>query len=231
MTELALVLVCKRPALGVAKQRLAASLGQEGARRIAEALLACALEDAREWPGPVVIAPAHASDFAWAASLLPQLQGKINIVPQTDGNLGQRLNAVDHSLRDRGLEHLIYIGSDAPALAAGDYAVARAALLNHDIVLKPATDGGVVLMGSRLSWPVLGTLPWSTPHLGSALANCCRAGGRSLAVLPESFDVDEEKDILHLITALKADQRPGRQALYRLTCSMVSVGASGHAKT
>jgi hypothetical protein len=42
--------------------------------------------------------------------------------------------------------------------------------------------------------------------------------------------VDEEQDILHLITALKADQRPGRQALYRLTCSMVSVGASGHAK-
>jgi hypothetical protein len=66
--------------------------------------------------------------------------------------------------------------------------------------------------------------------LGSALANCCRAGGRSLAMLPESFDVDEEQDILHLITALKADQRPGRQALYRLTCSMVSVGASGHAK-
>ena len=153
MAELVLVLVCKRPALGIAKQRLAASVGQEGARRVAEALLACALEDAREWPGPVVIAPAHASDYAWA-SLLPQLQPKIHIVPQTEGNLGQRLNAVDHSLRERA-GALIYIGSDAPALVAADHAAAREALLNHDIVLKPAADGGVVLMGSRRSWPML----------------------------------------------------------------------------
>lgn len=230
MTELALVLVCKRPTLGVAKQRLAASLGQEGARRIAEALLACALEDAREWPGPVVIAPAHASDFAWAASLLPQLQGKINIVPQTEGNLGQRLNAVDRSLRERGLEQLIYIGSDAPALVAVDYAAAREALLNHDTVLKPAADGGVVLMGSRRSWPALDALPWSTLHLGSALADCCQTAGQSLAMLAQSFDVDEEQDMLHLITALKTDQRPARQALYRLTCDIDSVGALGHAQ-
>ena len=43
--------------------------------------------------------------------------------------------------------------------------------------------------------------------------------------------MDEEQDILHLITALKADQRPARQSLYRLTCDIVSVGASGHAKS
>ena len=155
MAELVLVLVCKRPMLGIAKQRLAAGVGQERARHVAEALLACALEDAREWPGPVVIAPAHASDYAWAASLLPQLQPKLHIVPQIEGNQGQRLNAVDHSLRERGLEHLIYIGSDAPALVAADYAAAREALLNHDIVLKPAADGGVVLMGRRRRWPML----------------------------------------------------------------------------
>jgi len=230
MAELVLVLVCKRPTLGIAKQRLAASVGQEGARRVAEALLACALEDAREWPGPVVIAPAHVSDYAWAASLLPQLQPKIHIVPQTEGNLGQRLNAVDHSLRERGLEHLIYIGSDAPALVAADYAAAREALLNHDIVLKPAADGGVVLMGSRRSWPMLDVLPWSTSHLGSALADCCQAAGQSLAMLAHSFDVDEKQDMLHLITALKADQRPARQSLYQLTCDIVRVGALGHAQ-
>ena len=228
MAELVLVLVCKRPALGIAKQRLAASVGQEGARRVAEALLACALEDAREWPGPVVIAPAHASDYAWAASLLPQLQPKIHIVPQTEGNLGQRLNAVDRSLRERGLEQLIYIGSDAPALVAADHAAAREALLNHDIVLKPAADGGVVLMGSRRSWPML-TRCRSTSHLGSALADCCQAAG-SLAMLAHSFDVDEKQDMLHLITALKADQRPARQSLYQLTCDIVRVGALGHAQ-
>ena len=230
MTETTLVLVCKRPAYGSSKQRLSASLGQEGARRIAEALLACALEDALDWPGPVVIAPAHPSDYAWAASLLPQLQPKIHIVPQTDGNLGQRLNAVDHNLRDRGLAHLIYIGSDAPVLAATDYSAARAALLQHDTVLKPAVDGGVVLMGSRLRWPMLDALPWSTSHLGSALAGHCRGAGQSLAMLTHSFDVDEEQDVFRLLTALKADHRPARRALYQLTCDIVSMGEPGHAQ-
>ncbi|HEV7929847.1 MAG TPA: DUF2064 domain-containing protein [Nitrosospira sp.] len=230
MTEIALVLVCKRPMLGVAKQRLAACLGRATAKRIADALLACALEDARDWPGPVVIAPAHLSDYAWAASLLPQLQPKIHIVPQADGNLGQRLNAIDHHLRDRGLERLIYIGSDAPVLAAVDYAATREALLNHDSVLKPAADGGVVLMGSRLHWPTLDALPWSTGRLGSALAGCCRKTGQSLAMLPQGFDVDEEQDVIRLIAELKADQRPARRALHELACDIVSMGEPGHAQ-
>jgi glycosyltransferase A (GT-A) superfamily protein (DUF2064 family) len=229
MTEIALVLVCKRPRLGIAKQRLAACLGQATAKRIADALLACALEDACDWPGPVVIAPAHPSDYAWAASLLPQ-QPNIHIVPQPDGNLGERLNAIDQNLRHRGLERLIYIGSDAPVLAAADYAAARAALLTHDSVLKPAADGGLVLMGSRRHWPMLDAMPWSTRHLGSSLAGCCRESGQSLAMLSQGFDVDEGKDVFRLIAELKADERPARRALHELTCDIVSMREQGRAQ-
>jgi glycosyltransferase A (GT-A) superfamily protein (DUF2064 family) len=230
MTEIALVLVCKRPTLGIAKQRLATCLGRVTAKRIADALLACALEDARDWQGPVVIAPADISDDVWASSLLPQLQPKIHIVPQPNGNLGQRLNVIDHKLRARGLEQLVYIGSDAPVLTAADYAAARAALLHHDSVLKPAADGGVVLMGSRQRWPTLDALPWSTGDLGSALAGCCRATGQSLAILSRGFDVDEEQDIFRLIEELKADQRPARRALHALACDIVSMGKPVHAQ-
>jgi glycosyltransferase A (GT-A) superfamily protein (DUF2064 family) len=230
MTEIALVLVCKRPRLGIAKQRLAASLGQEEARRIAEALLACALEDARDWPGPVVVAPADPSDHVWAASLLPQQQPNIHVVLQTEGNLGQRLNAIDQNLRHRGLERLIYIGSDAPGLAAADYAAARGALLTHDSVLKPAADGGVVLMGSRQPWPMLDALPWSTRRLGSALAGSCRESGQSFAMLSQGFDVDEEQDVFRLIAELKADERSARRALHELTCDIVSMREQGRAQ-
>jgi glycosyltransferase A (GT-A) superfamily protein (DUF2064 family) len=230
VTEPALVLVCKRPAFGSSKQRLAASLGQEKARCIAEALLACAVEDARNWPGPVVIAPAHSTDHAWAASLLPPLQPNIYIVPQTGGNLGQRLNGVDYDARDLGLEHLIYIGSDAPVLSVTDYSAAREALLSHDTVLKPAADGGVVLMGSRQRWPVLSALPWSTNRLGTALVAGCRAAGQCLAMLAQSFDVDEEQDVFRLIDALKGDRRPARRELRRLACDIANMAQPNHAK-
>jgi hypothetical protein len=129
IAKAALVLVCKRPASGRGKQRLAASMGREAANCIAEALLACSLEDAQDWPGPVVIAPSHAADYVWAGGLLPYRRQKIRVQPQTVGNLGQRLNALDSVLRHGGLDQLIYIGSDAPALAAADYTAVREALL------------------------------------------------------------------------------------------------------
>ena len=185
MTEAALVLVCKRPASGIGKQRLAASVGGEAAKRIAEALLACALEDAFAWPGPMVIAPADPADHAWASALLPQarVRLKTRIEPQTKGNLGQRLNALDHKLRGYGLEQLVYIGSDAPLLAAPDYAAVYEALMSHDTVLKPAADGGVVLMASRKRWPALSSfmplpsgacvrLQYTVASSVSSMANC-----------------------------------------------------------
>ncbi|MEO7558683.1 MAG: DUF2064 domain-containing protein [Nitrosospira sp.] len=221
MTEVALILVCKRPASGIAKQRLAASLGREAATRVAEALLACALEDAGDWAGPVVIAPAHPSDHAWADTLLPQLRPNVYIRPQATGNLGQRLNILDRELRGMGLEQLVYIGSDAPALMASDYAAVNEALPSHNSVLMPADDGGVVLMASRHEWPVLGGLPWSTTRLGTALADCCRAVGQSVATLRRSFDVDEQDDLIRLSTALSMDQRPARRALHALACDLV----------
>jgi glycosyltransferase A (GT-A) superfamily protein (DUF2064 family) len=219
-TEAALVLVCKRPAPGVGKQRLAANLGAEGAYLLAERLLACAVEDACRWPGPVVIAPARPADYAWASRLLPGKKPQARIQPQSDGNLGQRLNALDEVLRNGGLKQLVYIGSDAPLLTEDDYAAVREGLRHHDCILKPAVDGGVVLMASREPWPLLDRLPWSTAVLGGALAACCRASGGSVMTLSQSFDVDEKKDAVRLVNALEADHRPARRALHQLVCEL-----------
>lgn len=223
MTEIALVLVCKRPGSGTGKQRLAASLGQGAANRIAEALLACALEDVSDWSGPVIIAPAHSADYAWADALLPHKYPKVRVQPQSDGNLGERLNVLDRELRGAGLEQLVYIGSDAPALAPADYAAVTDALLSYDTILTPAEDGGVVLMASCRPWPMLRGLPWSTARLGGALADHCRAAGQSVATLTHNFDVDEQDDLLRVHTALRMDSRPARRALHTLACDLVSL--------
>lgn len=151
----ALVLVCKRPAPGHGKQRLAARLGTEAALEIAERLLDCALEDLAAWPGPRVIAPDAAEHCAWAAARLP---GGLCLA-QTSGNLGARLNALDRRLRAAGHGVLAFIGSDAPALDAEHCRRVRAALAEADTALLAARDGGVVLMASRRPWPDLAGLP------------------------------------------------------------------------
>lgn len=221
MVEATLVLVCKRPAPGTGKQRLAVNLGVEVAQQIATALLACALEDACDWPGAVVIAPANAEDMEWARALSTQIASPVLIVPQVSGNLGQRLNALDQTLRAQGMEQLVFIGSDAPGLDTADYAAARAALQYADVVLVPALDGGVVLMASRCAWPDLSALPWSSCQLGAALMDICRIAGQSVKTLGRGYDVDEADDIVKLAGLLEQDQRPARRALLALVKSII----------
>ncbi len=222
----ALVLVCKRPRLGFGKQRLAASLGVEMAQRVAEALLDCVLEDLRSWAGLVVIAPSSQEDAEWAISLVPQ--PNVWVQPQMPGNLGQRLNTLDFELRSKGVERLIYIGSDSPGLDEKDYVAVCEAMQHHDVVLMPATDGGVVLMANNHPWPSLANLPWSSNKLGSVLADCCRDEGQSVAILRESFDIDEVEDVAKLVDVLAGDTRPARRVLFELANYIISIAGAKH---
>lgn len=225
VTEAALVLLCKRPAPGVGKQRLAAALGEQAAYTIAQALLDCAVEDLHGWPGPVVIAPAASEDRDWAAQLLPAAQ----VLPQSAGNLGERLNALDRALRAQGYRQLLYAGSDTPELQPADYAAVRGALQRGDVALTPAADGGVVLMGARRPWPELRGLPWSTLRLGDELARHCRSAGLGVRWLAPSYDVDELADVQRLAATLAGDARPARQALCALAGRLLQATGACHA--
>ncbi|MCB1947993.1 MAG: DUF2064 domain-containing protein [Burkholderiales bacterium] len=222
MMDVALVLVHKKPQLGIGKQRLAARLGENQALQVAQALLNCAMEDAVAWPGPVVLAPASDQDYDWAQQQAMQFRLPCRVIPQISGNLGQRLNALDLALRRQDATRLVYIGSDAPGLSEADYAAVRSSLQQTDAVLMPAVDGGVVLMASRCAWPDLSMLPWSTNCLGAELAARCRAEMRSVSVLDVGYDIDEPDDFFQLLCLLETDRRPSRRALYALIRKLTS---------
>lgn len=205
-----LVIFCKRPLPGQGKQRIAATLGTELAYEIATALLQCALEDARDWPGPVVLSPVSDADQGWAADLLER---DCLVVPQCDGNLGQKLNFVDSKVREMGYRRLLFIGTDAPEHRAEHYRALTDLLLADQVALRPAADGGVTAMGSVAAWPDLSQLPWSTETLGDSLAELCRVSGFQVAFSEPGYDVDNQADLIRLKRSLAQDLRPARQQL------------------
>lgn len=207
-----LVVFCRRPAMGHGKRRIAVDLGEAATLELARHLLATTLEDAVDWPGRVVLAPADAADAAWAGGLMA---GPCLVIPQPEGNLGNRINAVDQAARNAGHRHLIYIGSDAPVLDAGYFARARAAFASNDIVLGPADDGGVTLMGASTAWPSLADLPWSTADLAESLEQTCTRHGLTVCRLEKRYDVDLAIDLPRLYDDLGDDSRPARQRLRR----------------
>ena len=206
----ALVLFCRRPAPGIGKQRIAAASTPAFAAGLGERLLATALEDLSAWPGPIVIAPAEPADLPWAREQAPE---RATAIAQPGGNLGERLEGVDRTLRSAGHTAILYIGSDAPLLDFAFHARARRALEMADVVLAAAEDGGVTLMGSRLPWPPLADLPWSTTRLGDSLDRHCRAHGLSVGRLDGGYDCDTLEALPRLVADLGGDTRPARRAL------------------
>ena len=223
-----LVLMCKRPKLHQGKQRLAQTLGADAAFEIAKLLLDCAIEDAQAWSGDVVLAVAHQEDVAWAQTLVDKKLSsgannagvnKASVIFQGAGNLGDRLNAIDQTLRrqnkcQQGHLSTVFIGTDAPMLRQAHYLGLNEMLATNDVVLNMAADGGVVIMSNSKPWPKLSDLPWSSPYLGASLAACCHSWGLSVAYHTPGYDIDEKVDLVTLQQDLKDDSRPARQALW-----------------
>jgi len=205
----ALVLMLKAPQRS--KRRLVPVLGDAAATETARRLAACALEDLAAWPGPTWLAHAVHGDVDG----LGDAAAAHALVPQGEGNLGARIARVEAALRGQGLAYQIFVGIDCPELDGAYLARAAAALDEHDVVLGPAADGGVVLMGTRRPWPPLEPLPWSTHRLGAELAAACRRAGASVAALETKADIDTVEDLARLRRALSEDPRPARRALCR----------------
>ncbi len=211
-----LLIFCKQPKLNQGKQRIAATMGAEAALQIAHALLGCALEDARSWPGNVVLSPSTQLDVDWARSLISEVQ----VIAQPEGNLGERLRVVDQQLREAGHKNVVIIGTDAPILSSAYYETAISALAHSDIVFSAASDGGVTIMASKSGWPEMQELPWSTEKLNEALYQCCKNENLSVSYIQPSYDIDHEPDLKKLMVDLKDDPRPARQALLQLVESI-----------
>lgn len=214
-----LVLFCKKPAPGRGKQRLAKDIGIEKTFEFAQSFLHCALTDLSQWPGPKVLAPSHESELIWAQELATSdyfLSSPPMVLPQPEGNLGTRLNSIDRSLRQLGAKGTVFMPSDAPSLDVPHFAGVAKGLQQNDVVLADDLDGGVTLMGSRVPWPDLQTLPWSTAELADSLSALCQSGGLSVERVEGGFDVDNVDDLMRLNGMLHRDQRPSRRGLCKL---------------
>ncbi len=179
-----LSIFARLPVPGQVKTRLIPALGAEGAARLYARLLADTVLAARE----------SGLDFELRVTggepaLFHAVYGAdLSVVPQGEGDLGQRMARVEAP----GL----IIGSDCPAMSAALLQAAASALDDRDVVLGPAADGGYYLVGFNRPMPFLfDAMEWSTARvLSETLARLAR---RRIgpAILPELADIDTAEDL------------------------------------
>jgi glycosyltransferase A (GT-A) superfamily protein (DUF2064 family) len=87
---------------------------------------------------------------------------------------------------------------------------AFAHLLEHDVVLGPATDGGYYLIGcARRVPPLFDGIAWSTSRVLAETVARIQDAGLALALLPPWYDVDTLHDCQVLRGHLAAMRRAG----------------------
>ena len=195
------IVFAKAPEAGRVKTRLAAEIGDAEALRVYREMA----ERQWEW----LLAARNTDGFHLGVSFAPAeaeplirawLAGADAYLPQTDGNLGDRIaNACDWAL-DQGGRSVTVMGSDCPGFDHRHLQIGFAGIQNHSYSLGPALDGGFyALTLTPQARPLLKRLPgipWSSSQTSASLIREADSLDLAGLLLPELRDLDTLADLV-----------------------------------
>jgi rSAM/selenodomain-associated transferase 1 len=194
-----LLVFARLPERGRVKTRLAAQLGEDRALAIYEAML-------RDSLGAMGASTAETEiECLWPptpganGALLRRAFGPHATAMQTGPTLGDRLSmAFSERFFFHRTDKIVAIGVDDPMLSRELVDRAFALLESCEFVLGPAEDGGYYLIGCRAASyepTIFQDIAWGTSSVLSSTISRIAATGRTLALLPERFDIDTAEDL------------------------------------
>lgn len=134
---------------------------------------------------------------ASACEEVREITGAADVMPQPDGDLGERMQAVMASLFEQGASAVSLIGSDVPHITAAQVAEAFDVLATDRdaLVLGPSPDGGYYLIGACRVPDVFTNVRWGTSEVWSSTIRAAAAAGFRVHQLPIMRDVDTVDDL------------------------------------
>ena len=176
------------------KSRLFAALGCAADAGLLSALLLDTLDGAA-LPGVarvVVVTPSSARGEI--VSLVPP---DVGVIPQVEGDLGQRMRGAFASLFEHGASAVVLIGSDVPDITPAPIDTAFQTLEREPdaLVLGPAADGGYYLIGAARVPEVFDGIEWGSPEVLAQTKDAATASGIRVSLLDVLGDVDTAVDL------------------------------------
>jgi rSAM/selenodomain-associated transferase 1 len=216
---------------GRVKTRLASDCGARVAALLHKAFLKCVLSRFSQVADHRVLAFAPAErgpEFGTIAG------PAWSIVPQCDGDLGQRMGRLISDVFAAGSVRVVLLGADSPTLPRAFLDRAFELLRSHPVVLGPATDGGYYLLGmaphaaslEREFRALFRDIPWGTDAVFAETIRRLETGGIPVALLPMWYDVDTRSDLDRLEAELR-DARSGTELVVLRAALAMILGGNG----
>jgi rSAM/selenodomain-associated transferase 1 len=194
-----LLVFARLPELGSVKTRLAASVGDERALAVYEAMLADLLDAIGPSTPELEIEVLWAPTSAANGERLRHAFGDHAVAIQTGATLGDRLSiAFSERFFFHQTQKVIAIGVDDPTLPRELIEHAFSLLESCEWVVGPATDGGYYLIGCRaLSFgsEIFNGISWGTSSVLTETLARISGAQQTVALLPMRSDIDTVEDL------------------------------------
>lgn len=199
MISVAVLVVAKAPVPGLAKTRLAASIGVQAAADVAAAALLDTLDAVAGAPVAArVVAMTGDLDAAASSAEIRSRLADFTVIGQRGEDFADRLaNAhADAAVAVDGLP-ILQIGMDTPQVTANLIAQCATTLCGVGAVLGMARDGGWWVLGVRdpTTAQCLREVPMSQPDTGAVTLRELQRTGVDVKLVDELADVDSIDDV------------------------------------
>ncbi|HFA47888.1 MAG TPA: glycosyltransferase [Bacteroidetes bacterium] len=185
----AIIIFIKNIVPGKVKTRLAATVGNEQAVKIYEALL----ERTRQEALKVAV-----SRYVFYSTFIEKndewKDAHFTKKTQRGANIGERMS---NSFIDimPPVKSAVLVGGDIAGLTAEILQQALQKLKDHDFVLGPAFDGGYYLIGMNKPEPsIFENIEWSHPDVTKTTLQNIERLNKTCHILPTLSDIDYEED-------------------------------------
>jgi rSAM/selenodomain-associated transferase 1 len=211
----AMIVMCKAPAAGTVKTRLAPFLSAEEAADLAGCFAVDAMKKAQNICENAIVA--FAGEKEMLEAILPE---NLIWVRQKGADLGERM---DNALRfafDQNFSPLVVVGTDSPTLPSEYIKIAIKILQEKltDAVIGETEDGGFYLLGlNQPNQQIFQNVRWSSPETFLQTVRNIKQLNLHLTTLTIWYDVDTPEDLRRLKTEIENNARA--QALAAATAS------------
>jgi rSAM/selenodomain-associated transferase 1 len=197
------ILFVKFPDKGRVKSRLARQLGEDAALSLYENMVLDAIDMLKRgrFPFRICFTPPDAGN-----RMTGWLGREHDYLPQTGGDLGDRMDEAFAGVFSTAVEAALLIGSDIPGLTTGIIEEAFASLVTNDAVIGPADDGGYYLIGFRKNTFTPGIfhdMVWSTNTVFRMTMDKLHDASRKAHILSKLTDVDTIEDLKTLLSQVR----------------------------
>jgi rSAM/selenodomain-associated transferase 1 len=192
--QAAILVFVRAPEAGRVKTRLAASIGAGAALRVYRRLAEHTVRESLAVADAAV--RVHFTPPDAELAVRAWLGDGPALLPQADGDLGERMRDAFAQAFADGHGRVVIIGSDLPEMRADLLRRAISLLDEREAVIGPARDGGYYLLGlTRMVEGIFEGIAWSTPRVLQATLERLDAVGITSALLEPLTDVDEVADL------------------------------------